>query len=218
MLNTILAYLGLGLMFGLAATGSAIGTTICGNAAEGALKKAPEKSSSYMILSAIPATQGLYGFLALLRVNWRIQPLLALPVLYVYVCACGGRPSAMRAFGMIAIVWLALAFGRGLRPFGALVIAASLSLLFAPQNVFDAGFTLSYCIVASLFVYGIPLYDYLKRYSPSRHLAEGHETILDKLDSLAAVSRVEALETDVALLKQVIRSLSQDLAELKRAQ
>ena len=66
MLNTILAYLGLGLMFGLAATGSAIGTTICGNAAEGALKKAPEKSSSYMILSAIPATQGLYGFLALL--------------------------------------------------------------------------------------------------------------------------------------------------------
>ena len=51
-----------------------------------------------------------------------------------------------------------------------------------------------------------------------RSLAEGHETILDKLDSLAAVSRVEALETDVALLKQVIRSLSQDLAELKRAQ
>ncbi len=122
----------------------------------------------------------LYGLLALLRVNWRIQPLLALPVLYVYVCACGGRPSAMRAFGMIAIVWLALAFGRGLRPFGALVIAASLSLLFTPQNVFDAGFTLSYCIVASLFVYGIPLYDYLKRYSPSRHLAEGHETLMQK--------------------------------------
>lgn len=112
--------------------------------------------------------------------NWRVQPLLALPVLYVYVCACGGRPSAMRAFGMIAIVWLALAFGRGLRPFGALVIAASLSLLFAPQNVFDAGFTLSYCIVASLFVYGIPLYDHLKRYSPNRHLAEGHETLMQK--------------------------------------
>jgi len=66
MLNTILGYLGLGLMFGLAAIGSAIGTTIAGNAAEGALKKAPEKSSSYMILSALPATQGLYGFLALI--------------------------------------------------------------------------------------------------------------------------------------------------------
>ena len=44
MLNTILAYLGLGLMFSLAGVGSAIGTTIAGNAAEGALKKAPEKS------------------------------------------------------------------------------------------------------------------------------------------------------------------------------
>ena len=66
MLNTILGYLGLGLMLGLAGVGSSIGTTIAGNAAEGALKKNPEKSSSYMILSAMPATQGLYGFVAFL--------------------------------------------------------------------------------------------------------------------------------------------------------
>ena len=64
MLHTILGYLGLGLMLGLAGIGSSIGTTIAGNAAEGALKKDPEKSSTYMILSALPATQGLYGFLA----------------------------------------------------------------------------------------------------------------------------------------------------------
>lgn len=64
MLNTILGYVGLGLMFCLACIGSAYGTTIAGNAAEGALKKMPEESSTYMILSAIPATQGLYGFLA----------------------------------------------------------------------------------------------------------------------------------------------------------
>ena len=66
MLNTILGYLGLGLMLGLAGVGSSIGTTIAGNAAEGALNKNPEKSSSYMILSAMPATQGLYGFVAFL--------------------------------------------------------------------------------------------------------------------------------------------------------
>ena len=66
MLNVILGYLGLGLMLGLAGVGSSIGTTIAGNAAEGALKKNPEKSSSYMILSAMPATQGLYGFVAFL--------------------------------------------------------------------------------------------------------------------------------------------------------
>lgn len=66
MFNTILGYLGFGLMLGLAGVGSSIGTTIAANAAEGALKKNPEKSSSYMILSAMPATQGLYGFVAFL--------------------------------------------------------------------------------------------------------------------------------------------------------
>ena len=63
-MNEILGYLGLGLMLSLAGVGSAIGTTIAGNAAEGALKNTPEKSSSYMILSALPATQGIYGFVA----------------------------------------------------------------------------------------------------------------------------------------------------------
>ena len=61
-MNESLGYLGLGLMLGLSGIGSAYGTTIAGNAAEGALKKAPEKSTSYMILSALPATQGIYGF------------------------------------------------------------------------------------------------------------------------------------------------------------
>ena len=66
MLTVILGYVGLALMLCLAGIGSSIGTTIAGNAAEGALKKNPDKSSSYMILSAMPATQGLYGFVAFL--------------------------------------------------------------------------------------------------------------------------------------------------------
>ena len=66
MLSVIIGYVGLGLMLCLAGIGSSIGTTLAGNAAEGALKKNPEKSSSYMILSAMPATQGLYGFVAFL--------------------------------------------------------------------------------------------------------------------------------------------------------
>jgi len=66
MLTLILGYVGLGLALCLSGIGSSIGTTIVGNAAEGALKVNPEKSSSYMILSAMPATQGLYGFVAFL--------------------------------------------------------------------------------------------------------------------------------------------------------
>ena len=65
-MNEILGYLGLGLMLALAGIGSSYGTTIAANAAEGALKKNPEKSSTYMILSALPATQGLYGFVGFL--------------------------------------------------------------------------------------------------------------------------------------------------------
>ena len=65
-MNEILGYLGLGLMLGLSGIGSAMGTTIAGNAAEGAMKKRIEKFTGYMILSAMPATQGLYGFLAFL--------------------------------------------------------------------------------------------------------------------------------------------------------
>jgi len=64
--TALLGYIGLGLLLGLAGLGSILGTTIAGNAAEGALKINPEKSSAYMVLSALPSTQGLYGFVAFL--------------------------------------------------------------------------------------------------------------------------------------------------------
>ena len=63
-LNILLGYLGVGLMLALAGIGSCYGTTIAGNAAEGALKKDASKSAGYMIISAMPASQGLYGFVA----------------------------------------------------------------------------------------------------------------------------------------------------------
>ncbi len=68
----ILGYLGLGLVLALAGIGSAIGTTIAGNAAEGALKRKPEGSGSYMVLSALPATQGIYGFVAFFMLMGRV--------------------------------------------------------------------------------------------------------------------------------------------------
>ncbi|MBP3203244.1 MAG: ATPase [Bacteroidales bacterium] len=72
MLTTILGYLGLGLVLALAGIGSSIGTTIAGNAAEGALKRKPEGSGNYMVLSALPATQGIYGFVAFFMLMGRV--------------------------------------------------------------------------------------------------------------------------------------------------
>jgi V/A-type H+-transporting ATPase subunit K len=59
----ILAYIGVGLMIGLAGIGSAYGVTITGNASVGAMKKNPDAFGNYLVLSALPGTQGLYGFL-----------------------------------------------------------------------------------------------------------------------------------------------------------
>lgn len=58
------AFVGIGLMMGLPATGSAIGFSICGNAMLGAMKKAPDKFGMYMTLSALPSSNGIYGFVA----------------------------------------------------------------------------------------------------------------------------------------------------------
>lgn len=57
-----LAYIGIGLMIGLSGIGSAFGVSMGGNASIGAMKKNPDAFGSYMMLSALPGTQGLYGF------------------------------------------------------------------------------------------------------------------------------------------------------------
>ena len=58
----IMAYVGVALMVGLAGIASAIGTAICGQAAVGAMKKNGGAFGSYMVLSALPGSQGLYGY------------------------------------------------------------------------------------------------------------------------------------------------------------
>jgi len=60
----ILAYVGVAFMVGLAGIGSAYGMTIAGNAAIGALKKESGAFGQFMILTAMPGSQGLYGFVS----------------------------------------------------------------------------------------------------------------------------------------------------------
>lgn len=58
----LLAYLGIALMTGLTFIGSSYGVTICGSAVVGAMKKNPDALGTYIALSALPSSQGLYGF------------------------------------------------------------------------------------------------------------------------------------------------------------
>jgi V/A-type H+/Na+-transporting ATPase subunit K len=65
----ILAYVGLAIMLIFSGVGSAIGVSKGGNATVGALKKKPEAFGSYLLLSALPGTQGLYGFAGFFIIN-----------------------------------------------------------------------------------------------------------------------------------------------------
>ncbi|MBF6597858.1 MAG: V-type ATP synthase subunit K [Fermentimonas sp.] len=60
--NLIIAYTGIAIMLALAGIGSAYGVTIVGNAAIGAAKKVDGKFGNFLVLTALPGTQGLYGF------------------------------------------------------------------------------------------------------------------------------------------------------------
>lgn len=64
-----LAYIGLGLMVFLSGIGSAIGVSIGGQSAIGALKRREDAFGNYMLLSALPGTQGLYGFAGFFIIN-----------------------------------------------------------------------------------------------------------------------------------------------------
>lgn len=59
---TILAFIGIIFMVAFAGIGSAIGTVKGASATIGALKKKEDAFGSCLVLSALPGTQGLYGF------------------------------------------------------------------------------------------------------------------------------------------------------------
>jgi V/A-type H+-transporting ATPase subunit K len=70
----LLAYIGLGIMVGLSGIGSIYGVSISGNAAIGAMKKDPDSFGNYMVLSALPSTQGLYGFVGYFVMSGAVVP------------------------------------------------------------------------------------------------------------------------------------------------
>lgn len=65
----LLAYTGVILMVGLPCIASAIGTVMAGNATIGAMKKNNAVFGSGMILTALPGSNGLYGFVSYFMVR-----------------------------------------------------------------------------------------------------------------------------------------------------
>jgi len=59
-----IAILGAAMAIIFAGTGSAIGVGIAGQAGAGVLSEEPKKFGNVLVLQALPATQGIYGFIA----------------------------------------------------------------------------------------------------------------------------------------------------------
>jgi competence protein ComEC len=85
---------------------------------------------------------------------WR---LFILATLLVFVMVTGAAPSALRAWLMVACIFIARMFDRNSTPVAGLVLAATLVLLWNPRTLLDIGFQLSYCVVAAILLYGLPL-------------------------------------------------------------
>ena len=75
-MNELIAYGGVALMVILTGIGSSIGVTIAGNATIGSMKKNPDALGQYIGLSALPSSQGLYGFVGFFMANGLIKDLL----------------------------------------------------------------------------------------------------------------------------------------------
>ena len=84
-MNELIAYGGVALMVILTGIGSSIGVTIAGNATIGSMKKNPDALGQYIGLSALPSSQGLYGFVGFFMANT--------PVSYTHLKHWSRRPQ-----------------------------------------------------------------------------------------------------------------------------
>jgi competence protein ComEC len=114
-------------------------------------------------------------FLILIRVPRKISPFIGLPLLYLYVEITGASPSAVRAFLMAFFFWASFAFTRQRTPLAALAASAVFVLMFKPDQLWSIGFQLSYTVVLSILLFGLPLHEIAsERLAPFRYLPKAN--------------------------------------------
>ncbi|MBQ1990151.1 MAG: ATPase [Rikenellaceae bacterium] len=110
----ILAYLGVVLMVGVAGIASAVGTAICGQAAVGSMKKNNGAFGSYMILSALPGSQGLYGFVCF----FMVQGLISADMSMIQSAAVFGAGLLVGIVNLAAAIYQAKVCANGIAAIG----------------------------------------------------------------------------------------------------
>lgn len=130
----IFAYLGVAIMIILSGVGSAYGVTIAGSASVGALKKNPAGMGSYIALSALPSSQGIYGLVGFFMVQpflvngiamFNAAAIFGVSVAVGFVCLFSAiRQAQVCANGITAI-------GGGHNVFGTTMVLAVFPELYA---------------------------------------------------------------------------------------
>lgn len=92
----------------------------------------------------------LVALLRLVRVPRRAVGCLVIPILWFYTAATGWQPSAIRSTIMMSVVIGGWTLERPVDLLNSLAAAAWLILLWDPQQLFQAGFQLSFAVVASI--------------------------------------------------------------------
>lgn len=146
-LGFVLAGIGLALMVGLAGCGSAFGTSSAGSAAVGSLKKKPEGFGSYMVLAALPATQGLYGFVS--YIIWSGSVNMQMSVLAGSLCLASG--IAVGLVGLVSAMYQAKVCASGINAIGSGHNVFGNTMIFAAFPEFYAILAL----VASILMNGV---------------------------------------------------------------
>ena len=124
-------------MVALTGIGSAIGVTICGNATVGAMKKNPDAMGSYIALSALPSSQGLYGFVGFFMALGLVQQLGA-GLNIIAAWAIFGAGLTLGVVGLLSAIRQAQVCANGIKTigggdnvFGATMVMAVIPELYA---------------------------------------------------------------------------------------
>ncbi len=118
----------------LSGVGSAYGVTIAGSASVGALKKNPGGMGSYIALSALPSSQGIYGLVGF----FMVQPFLASGITMFNAAAIFGVSVAVGFVCLFSAIRQAqvcangiTAIGGGHNVFGTTMVLAVFPELYA---------------------------------------------------------------------------------------
>lgn len=89
--------------------------------------------------------------------------IILLPVIWFYVALTGWPASAIRASVMLTIILCGWALKRPSNPMNSLFAAALLILIWQPQQLFQAGFQLSFFVVLCLILIIPPMFELIHR-------------------------------------------------------